>query len=360
MKHRVLRSCGLLLAAAGLALTLAGCGDLSLYAALKGDSPGELRFSPTSALVPERTDFSFSVLGGFSPYEVGIGASLAPREGTTWIFSGRDITGQSQQFTIQATDLLGDIATAEVTVYAVPSPLRLSASEVTLPAGQSWTFTATGGSGGYTWTVDQVPVDPAPIPDHTYTFVSSAPGSYTVAVTDSIGVSRAAAVTVRAYDPAAPLEISPLAATVVAKATLILTALGGTGSYSFSALRGTFAAADANPATYTAPASSGPDTVTLSDGIKTVTAAVTVIEAGNPPLVLSPQSPTVSAVGDKLQFSASGGTGPGTYAFSTNKPAMGSIDAATGSYVQLKEGHVVVTVRDGAGAADNTLVKFVK
>ncbi len=360
MKHRAIRIGGLLLAAAGLALALAGCGDLSLFAALKGDSPGELRFSPNSALVPEKTDFAFTVTGGFTPYEVGISGSLAVREGTTWLFPGRDIAGQSQLFTIQATDLLGNTATAEVTVYAVTSTLQLSVSEVTLIAGDSWTFTATGGSGGYTWTVDHVPVDPAPTPDDTYTYVSSAPGSYTVAVTDSIGLSQAAAVTVRAYDPTAPLEITPIAATVEVNGTLILSALGGTGTYSFSALRGSFAAVDANPATYTAPAGSGPDTISLSDGIETVTAAVTVIDAGNPPLVLSPQSLTVSAVGDKIQFSASGGTGPGTYTFSTNKPATGSIDAAAGSYVQLKEGHVVVTVRDGAGASDNTLVKFVK
>ncbi|OHD69708.1 MAG: hypothetical protein A2V99_03275 [Spirochaetes bacterium RBG_16_67_19] len=353
----------LALGAAGLALllVLAGCGDLSLLQALKGDSPGELRFSPSAVLIPEMTDFTFSVLGGFTPYEISLGAGVTRKGGTTWVFPGKDISAESELFTVEATDLLGQKATAEVTVYAVASPLELNVSKITLLLGQIWTFSATGGSGGFAWFVDGVEQAAT---GNSFEYTANAAGTYTVTVTDSVGVSRSAAVTVLLYDPAASLEISPPEVTVLVGGTAYFTALGGSGAYTFEVLPGgaggIFSVANSNPAAYSAPATAGSDTIKLTDDAGgTASATVSVVPAGNPP-VLSPESPTVSVIGDTIQFSASGGTGLGTYTFSTNKPGTGYIDPVTGSYVQLKEGHVVVTVRDQDGLTDNTLVKFVR
>jgi hypothetical protein len=174
-------------------------------------------------------------------------------------------------------------------------------------------------------------------------------------------VSRAAAVTVKPVVADAPLEITPTTATVAVNATLSFTAIGGAGSYTFEVLPGgaggTFSSADTNPATYNAPGSAGTDTVQLSDGTgATESATVTVIPVST--LSLKPQSPTVSAIGDTIQFEASGGTGPGTYTFTSGKPEQGSIDALTGYYVQLGVKNVTVTVTDAAGATANTVVKF--
>jgi hypothetical protein len=212
--------------------------------------------------------------------------------------------------------------------------------------------------------VNDVPVDPPPVPDDALTYVFSTADTCTVAVTDSIGLSQSATVTVLADDPDIPLEITPLSVTVEPNGAATFMALGGTGDYTFTVASGGAGGtiSDTNPAIYTAPSSSGSDTVSLSDGLATVTAAVTVIDPAAAPLSLSPQNPTVSAIGDRIQFEAFGGSGTGgwTYTFSTNKPGTGFIDPLTGSYEQLKEGHVVVTVRDGAGATANTLVKFLK
>jgi hypothetical protein len=366
MSHRKLRSGVLLLAAAGLAFSLAGCGDLSLLETLHGESPGELRFSPTSALVPEKTDFTFSVLGGFAPYTVGIGATLVSREGATWVFPGQVITGQSELFTIQATDLLGNAATAEVTVYAVPAPLALDVTEVTLIAGGSWTFHASGGSGPYSWSVDEVPVDHAPVPDDAYTYTSSAEGSFMVTVTDSIGLSQSATVTVKPNDPGLPLEITPLSVTVELNGTAIFSALGGAGSYAFEVLAGgvggIISTSTANSATYTAPSAIPAETVTdvveLRDGAGTaVTAKVIVINPAVVPLSLYPQNPTVPGIGSTLQFQGTGGTGPGTYTFSSTKPQEGRIDPQTGFYKQVGVKNVQVIVTDASGATASTVVK---
>ena len=356
----------LALGAAGLTLllALAGCGDLSLLQALKGDSPGELRFSPSTVLIPERTDFTFTVLGGFTPYEISLGAGVTPKGGNTWVFPGKDISAESELFTVEATDLLGHKTTAEVTVYAVASPLELNVSELTLLVGQSWTFTATGGAGGYLWAVDDVAVGPPdpPPPNDTFLYLAAIPGGHTVTVTDSLGVSRAAAVTVKPVVADAPLQISPDRGVVGVNGMLSFMAEGGTGPYHFEVLLpggagGTFSDAGANPAAYLAPGTTGTDTIRLTDDAgATVGATVIVIAASS--LKLSPESPTVSAIGDTIQFEASGGTGLDTYTFSSGKPDQGSIDPSTGYYVQLGVKNVVVTVHDASGATANTIVKF--
>jgi hypothetical protein len=86
-----------------------------------------------------------------------------------------------------------------------------------------------------------------------------------------------------------------------------------------------------------------------------VQADAIVTASGTLPL-LSPNSVTVSVIGDQVQFSASGGSG--TFTYSTNRPAFGSIDPVTGLYQQLGAGNVVVTVVDEDGLKDNTAVRW--
>jgi hypothetical protein len=315
--------------------------------------------SPTAALVPEGTEFTLTVLGGFFPYEIAPAAGLTPRDGNTWVFTGKTVTGESELFRIEATDRLGDKATAEVTVYRVASALKLSVSEVTLLVGQSWTFIATGGSGGYSWEVDEAAAQLPPSPE-AFTYVAVTPGPHTVTVTDSVGLSQVAAVIVEGIVPGAPLEISPASATVQVNNTLNFTAIGGTGPYTFGVAAGgaggTFASANANPATYRAPGTTGEEEITLRDGAgATVSAPVIVIPVST--LSLSPRNPILKRVGDTIQFVASGGTGPGTYIFSSSRPNHGEIDAATGYYLQRKKRNVKVTVRDASGAKAHTIVK---
>jgi hypothetical protein len=342
----------------GILLALASCGDVSLKDALQGDSPGELRFSPSAALVPLGSDFTFSVMGGIFPYNI-VSGTVTPRDDHTWVFPAQTaITGDTEDFLIQASDLLGNTASAVVTVYSVSLPLALNVTAVTLMEGDSWTFVVSGGKPSYTWSLNDVPVDPPPAPDDSFTYLFSSAGSYTVSVTDSIGASQAATVTVVPFVASAPLAITPTAATVAVNGTAYFTALGGSGSYTFMVSGGGTITATANPATYTAPGSAGPRTVSLSDdGGATfpVAATVTVVPLAQS-VVLSPDSPTVSAIYDTIQFTVTGGTAP--YTFSTNNEARGYIDPTTGFYTQLQAGNVVVTVRASTGLSDNTLVKF--
>jgi hypothetical protein len=347
------------LTAAALAV-LAGCGDLSLYRALENDSPGPLRFSPTSALVPEETSFNFTVLGGFLPYDVAVEASLAggitPKDEHTWTFPATTITTESEVFQLKATDLLGKTAAAEVTVYKLP-PLALSVQNVTLLQGDSWTFRVSGGKLPYDWYLD----NSLQSTGDSYLFAGTSAGTYTVSVKDAIGVTRAALVQVVVVPPDAPLQITPTSVTVLRGGSIVFTALGGAGGYNFIATGGTITPEpDGNPATYLAE-TQGPQTVSVGDGAETATAAVMVVTSLAQALSLSPDSPTVSAVGDTIAFSASGGSAP--YTFSTDHPSWGSIaasgDGFTALYAQLAANrNVMVRVTDANGTMASTMVKW--
>jgi hypothetical protein len=99
------------------------------------------------------------------------------------------------------------------------------------------------------------------------------------------------------------------------------------------------------------------DTVSLGDGSSTVSATVIVIDPAATSLSLYPQNPTVPGTGSTLQFRAAGGTGPGTYTFTSGKPEEGRIDPVTGFYEQIGVKNVRVIVTDASGATAKTIVR---
>jgi len=337
--------------AAGIALALAACGNLSLVDSLYREAPGELRFSPADPVIAVGADLTISVMGGIAPYSIVSGA-VTPLDDHTWEFPATS-TGS---FPIQVSDGVGKTVETLVTVYSGGEPV-LNFTEVTLPEGVGWTFTVTGGTPPYDWELDGLLQPEGAAPNGSYDFLPATEGTYIVDVLDSAGVSQAAIVTVAPSGVGVDvLSITPLSAVVMPGGTVAFTAFGGDGNYSFSAAGGTID--NANPATYVALGAVGTYAVNVADGSGPpgVSAEVIVTATGSLP-VLSPGSVTVSALDDEVQFSASGGS-PSSYTFSTNKPAIGSIDPVTGLYRQLAAGNVVVTVEDAAGLTDNTLVKW--
>jgi hypothetical protein len=348
-------------------LTLAGCGNLPLVDTLQRESPGDLRLSPATALVPEYTPFTFIVQGGFLPYDLAsLSATLTAQDDHTYVFGGGTApAGSTQDYLIDATDLLGNTATAVVTVYALP-PLVLDAHDVTLLAGDFWTFTATGGKQPYTWSLEGVVQEPAPDTDDNYLFQAISEGFYTLSVSDDIGATRAAIVQVLPVPPAgSALQITPVSATVLTGGKVVFTAMGGTGPYAFSTTGGSITPApapdlDGSPATYTAPAVKLTYTITVTDSNSGAAyATVDVVTSLNQALKLAPESPTVLALEETIEFTVIGGTPP--FIFSTDHPDRGSI-AATGPrtalYTQLAANNVTVRVLDADGTSTSTLVNW--
>ncbi len=339
------------LAAAAIAAAISGCGDLSLVDSLQQEAPGQLRFSPSDLVLPLATPFTFTVTGGIPPYGL-VSGEVTSLGGDLWEFKPQASIGS---YPIQVSDWAGKTAESIVQVYGAGTP-KLNVTDVTLPEGAGWTFTVTGGSPAYSWELDGVSQPPGPSPNASYYFVSSVQNTYVVVVIDSLGVSEVATVTVVPNPGGAPLSITPVSAVTVPGGMIAFTALGGSGPYTFSVSPGQGAIVNGNPATYTAPSTAGgPYSVNLTDGKKSVSAAVTVTASGGL-LELSPNSVTVSLVGSEVQFTATGGTTP--YAFTSNRPKIGSIDALTGLYRQEAAGSVLVTLTDLVGLTDKTLVKW--
>lgn len=114
-------------------------------------------------------------------------------------------------------------------------------------------FSASGGAGGYTFSK---PGGGGTLSGATFT-APATPGSATIRVTDALGATADATVTIYA-----PLVISPSAPSVVAGGTVSFSASGGVGSYTFSKVSG---GGTLSGTTYTAPATAGSATIRVTD-----------------------------------------------------------------------------------------------
>jgi hypothetical protein len=335
-------------AAAGIMLALAGCGDLSLIDSLQGDSPGVFQLSPDSLNLPTDSEYAFTAVGGIAPYYF-ISAGVGAVDQHTWKYKAPStVTGAEgwDLVTITATDLAGSTDTATVRVF-VPFGLSGGSSVILTQGGSAYRFTASGGVAPYTWLLDGT----ASASGGTYDFDPATAGTFVVAVQDSIGNYRESSVTVVASS-GSPLAIDPTGATVEKSTPVTFTAYGGDGSgtYTWQTTAGTIASTGANTAQLTALDIAQEVIVTLSSGTwDPVTARVVVTASAPtppPPLVLLPDAPTVDAVGDIVQFSASGGTPPYTYVLKNQYKNWATI-TTDGLYTHGKSGkNVVVTVED--------------
>jgi hypothetical protein len=338
---------------AAAAMVLAGCGNLSLTGLLSNESPGEFRLSPETVNLQVGAEFTFSSTGGFAPYNYQVVSGLGDVvKDQTWVYQAPlEITGDYIEVTIKATDQLGDSDTATVRVFNPFSIVPNSA--VTIKSGGSVTIQATGGVSPYTWTFDDGTTNSDP--DGTSPFVYTPATTeivvtHVVGVTDKIGNYIEVAVTV--LPVGASLTIDPVAAGVQVGFTLTFSAFGGTPPYTWTP-ETNFDFSTGTPVTYTAT-TVGTDIVTLTDSLDASVTATITVTADWEPLVLSPDVPTVMAIGDQVQFSATGGVPP--YKFSSAPP--GYIDG-NGLYTQTDgRKKVNVLVKDSAGASDVTTVYY--
>ena len=120
-----------------------------------------------------------------------------------------------------------------------------------------------------------------------------------------------------------PLAITPSSASVVAHGSIQFTAAGGTSPYAWSMATQPSGGSVSDAGLYTAGSTyGGYDGVTVTDASNlSATAPVKVVQ----PVTLSPHDPGVES-GNSLQFTASGGVPPYTWAVSVN-PSGGSIDS---------------------------------
>jgi len=204
---------------------------------------------------------------------------------------------------------------------------------VTLAAGASQQYTASGGTAPYSWSVSDTTV--ASINPTTGLLDALASGQATVTATDANGVAGTTQVTVTT------VVVSPDTATLLVADTLQFSAVGGTAPYSWSVSDSAVASIDINTGLLTALAL-GTVQVTVIDanGFADVSGSITVSD-----IAISPDT-ALLAIGDIQQFTVSGGVAP--YSWSTGNVTIATIDAA-GLLTAVGAGVTNVTVTDASG-----------
>jgi large repetitive protein len=309
-----------------------------------------ITITPPTASTPPKGSVNFGAVGGSgSPYTW----SLSTNGSIGSINSMGDYTAGasgSVNDVVQATDSLGNIQTANVTVTAGVS---ISPATASVATGMMQDFTANGGSGvGYVWSMQANPSGGSITSSGVYTAGTTGPTTDVVKLVDSLGNSATANVSV-----GSTLVIMPSSATVAPKGTQQFTGSGGSGS-GFTWTLSTNASGGSIGMTsgaYTAGSTgSVADVVKLTDSLNNTQYASVTVTAG---VGISPVSPATSPKGS-ISFNASGGSGgPYTWSLATNNSG-GTIGMTTGAYVAGSIGSVtdVVQVSDSQGNTRTTNV----
>jgi MYXO-CTERM domain-containing protein len=253
---------------------------------------------------------------------------------------------------VRATDSLGNIATASISVSGA---IDLTPATAAAPPSGTVTFVATGGSGsGYVYAITTNLSGGTIDPSGHYTAGNIGGVTDVVTVTDSLGNTASRSVSV-----GAAVTLVGSGTTSPPRGPLTFSASGGSGTgfvYSFSvnASGGTI---DTGTGAYTA--GSGPsvvDIIQVVDSLGNIAAANVAVGVG---VSLSPASPSVAPRG-LLTLLATGGSGTGFVFAITTNASGGSVDGSTGAYTAGATGATVdlVSATDSLGNSASVAISI--
>ena len=304
-----------------------------------------LAIAPATASTAPRGAIAFGASGGS---QTGYAWTLSTNAsgGSINASTGAYVAGPTGNVTdvVALADSLGNRATRNVTVTA---GLSISPAAATLAPKASQTFTGSGGSGtGYAWSIS-TNASGGSINSSTGAYTAGATGSVgdVVTLTDSLGNTATAAVTVTAG-----LAIAPATASVAPRGSQVFTVSGGSGTgYAWSlSTNASGGSIDAVAGAYTAGSTgSVTDVVRVTDSLGNVATRNVTVTAG---LTIAPATASLPPRGSQT-FTVSGGSGTG-YAWSLAVNASGgSVNASTGAYAAGSTGSVtdVVQATDSLG-----------
>ena len=312
-----------------------------------GQPTTALVISPTNTTVAPKALRSFTASGGVAPYTFTL---LSNASGGVVTPSGNYTAGTKGGVVdvIRLSDSAGNAVNATV---AVGPSITIAPAQPAAPPRGSVSFSATGGSGGaYVWAITKNGSNGSiGASTGSYTAGSGASTVDTVQVTDSLGNKASVNVSV-----GGGLAISPANPTTTTRGAIAFSAVGGSGSYTWSFTTapsgGTI---DAASGAYVAGATGNTvDTVHVQDSVGNSSSVQVTVGPG---LTISPPGATVIA-GGTVAFGGAGGSGTG-YTFTLATNASGGTVGADGVYIAGGAAGVdVVRLSDSlGGTADATI-----
>lgn len=251
-----------------------------------------------------------------------------------------------------------------------PAAVTVTPANVSVVAGGTQQFTATGGTAPYTWTVANGAM--GTISANGLFAAGTIVGSTSILVRDNVGVQTQVTVTVTAATTPvgpAPLSLAPVTGSISVNQTANLTAIGGTPPYIWSSSNATIASVTPNANSSAAVLRglrAGSVTVSVRDSAASPatvsTGAISVAAAATTPAALSVNtSSTLVGVGKTATLTVSGGTPP--YTWSANAAGVLTLPVTTGGTVNTvgqSAGSGTISVQDSAGATGNSALITVR
>lgn len=294
--------------------------------------PASVTVSPSSQTITAGDTISFTAGGGS-----GVGAFVWGGE-ASGTGPSRSVTfgsaGAKTVTVYRASDgnySQSNTAVANITVNAVQPLVTISPSAQTITAGQSVTFSASGGAGtgAYVWGGDASGTGSS----KTVTFPTAGTRTVTVYRAASPGYSQSASssatITVNLDQPT--VAISPVAQTVTLGDTIAFTASGGAGSGGFywggdasgtgATKSVTFSVAGARTVSVYRAASSGYNQSSAAF-------ASIMVNVNQPAPSISPSNSTVT-IGNTVVFTATGGSGGGAFVWGGEASGNGATKSVT-------------------------------
>lgn len=336
--------------------TYTGPGAYTVVLTATNES-GEAASAATTVVVSERFLISpdsprlasgetrvFRAAGGREPFAwTTTDGELASTQGRQVTYTAPPSTGR---FEVTVFDANGLSATATVTVAAA---LRVTPGLATLRVGATQQFTATNPDGTVTWRATAGDISASSDASVTYTAPQTG-GVFSVIATHEAGRTATATVHVIGTD----LRLTPELVELEPGAQAHFTALGGTGSYSWSAQRGDLNTTSGTLVTYTAPRSIGRFLLTVTDTAGNAAFATNTVVGD---LRVTPASASLRPHEERT-FTALGGSGDYTWTVQA-----GDLDAVTGSRVVYtapeRAGLFSLFLNDSAGRQVAALIRVV-